>query len=190
MSKFFNSGATSPTSRRTSGLRQVVLQAGNGVAGLVPPMDGEMQSLRTNLAESIEGKTAKADELATKVANLNTQIVEAEGAGVGAMANGLRDQRDSVLKQLSGLIDTRTVEQPNGVVNVYVGSEPLVSNGNSRGIKTVTDTDADGHRRRQRSSSNPTTANSTCAAASSAACSRRAASSTAPTPTSTAWRAG
>src|SRR5205807_608372 len=60
------------------------------------------------------------------------QITAAEG-GAGS-ANGLRDQRDGYLKQLSQLMDIRTIEQPNGVVNVYAGSEPLVLNTDSRGV--------------------------------------------------------
>jgi flagellar hook-associated protein 1 FlgK len=144
MSKFFNSWSELANKPQDLGLRQVVLQTGGTVAGWFHQMDGEMQSLRTNLNESINGATAKADDLATKIANLNTEIVKAESAGLGAQANGLRDQRDANLKQLSGLIDIRTVEQPNGVVNVYVGSEPLVSNGNSRGVKTATETNVDG----------------------------------------------
>ncbi|HEX8340647.1 MAG TPA: flagellar hook-associated protein FlgK [Tepidisphaeraceae bacterium] len=144
MSKFFNSWSDLANKPQDAGLRQVVLQTGKSVAGWFRQMDGQIGALRTNLSETIEGKAAQADELATKIANLNTEIVKAEGAGVGAMANGLRDQRDGALKALSGLIDTRTVEQPNGVVNVYVGSEPLVSNGNSRGVKTLLDTDAAG----------------------------------------------
>ena len=49
-----------------------------------------------------------ANALAQQVADLNGQITVAEG-GTGGTANGLRDQRDAVLKQLSQLIDIKTI---------------------------------------------------------------------------------
>jgi flagellar hook-associated protein 1 FlgK len=52
----------------------------------------------------------------------------------------LRDQRDAAIKQLSSLVDISTVEQPNGQVNVYIGSEPLVMGTSSRGLTLATTT--------------------------------------------------
>jgi flagellar hook-associated protein 1 FlgK len=62
----------------------------------------------------------------------------AEG-GSGGQANGLRDQRDAVLKQLSELVDVKTVED-GGVINVYVGSQPIVMGATNRGIGLRTET--------------------------------------------------
>src|SRR5581483_260185 len=72
-----------------------------------------------------------------QVADLNKQISTAEGGGSG-QANALRDQRDAVLKQLSQLVNIQTVDQGNGITNVYVGSEPLVVNTTSRGLAVKT----------------------------------------------------
>jgi flagellar hook-associated protein 1 FlgK len=85
---------------------------------------------------------ADADQLAKQVADLNGQIVVAEG-GTGGIANGLRDQRDAVLKQLAQLIDVKTVEK-DGVVNVFVGSEPLVQGTTNLGVSVRKDQSPDG----------------------------------------------
>src|SRR5439155_10860756 len=87
----------------------------------------------------LKSLSGDADALAQKVADLNGQITLAEG-GTGGTANGLRDQRDAVLKQLAQLVDIKTVPDQNGsVVNVYVGSEPLVIGTLNRGVTIRTD---------------------------------------------------
>ena len=50
------------------------------------------------------------------------------------------DQRDSILNKLSSMMNIQTVNQPDGSVNVYVGSEPLVIAGNSSGVAVQTKT--------------------------------------------------
>jgi flagellar hook-associated protein 1 FlgK len=57
--------------------------------------------------------------------------------------NSLLDQRDAVIQSLSQLVNVQTVNQGNGSVNVYIGSEPLVMGTSSRGL-TVTQTAVNG----------------------------------------------
>ena len=140
LSKFFNSWSELANKPQDAGLRQIVLQEGKSVAQWFKKIDGDLQSLSSDLNQRTKSVAANADQLASKIAEFNVKIVEAESVGGGAQANGLRDQRDTALKELSAIMDIRTIEQPSGVVNVYVGSEPLVSNGSSRGVSTSTET--------------------------------------------------
>lgn len=139
LSKFFNSWSDLANKPQDLGLRQVVLQNGTSVASWFNQMNDEMDALRSDLGEKLEASALKADTLATQIADLNVAIVRDENGGTGE-AMGLRDQRDAKLKELSGLMEIRTVEQSNGVVNVYVGSEPLVFDGRSSGVTTRVDT--------------------------------------------------
>lgn len=85
-----------------------------------------------NLAEQV---TRTANSLAREIAELNEMVVAADARGQGG-AGALRDRRDALLRQLGELVDIQTREQDNGIVNVYVGSEPLVTFNRSRGLKT------------------------------------------------------
>ncbi len=143
LSKFFNSWNDLANKPQDMGLRQVVVQNGQSVTSWFNKMNASMESLNSDLNDKINGAALKADELATKIAAINVQIAQME-SGQGPSANALRDQRDTMLKDLSNLMDIRTVEQKNGVVNVYIGSEPLVFDGMSRGVTTRTETDANG----------------------------------------------
>ncbi|HXE51403.1 MAG TPA: flagellar hook-associated protein FlgK, partial [Tepidisphaeraceae bacterium] len=127
MSNFFSAWSNLANKPQDMGLRQVVISQGQSLAQTFSSQVTQLQSLNTSASASMTQMAQNADNLASQVASLNRQIVVAEG-GSGGTANGLRDQRDAVLKQLSQLMNVTTVQQPDGAVDVYVGSEALVSN--------------------------------------------------------------
>ena len=133
LSKFFASWSTLANKPQDMGLRQVVLQEGNSVATWLNDMRRQLGNLQTDADARLAALANDADTIAARVAALNGQIVAAE-SGSGSQANGLRDQRDAALKQLSELIDVRTVPQDDGVINVYLGSDPLILGADSRGL--------------------------------------------------------
>jgi flagellar hook-associated protein 1 FlgK len=133
MSTFFNSWSNLANKPQDIGLRQIVLTNGADLASGIRGTRSQLSELRSDVDDRLQALVGDADTLAQKVADLNVEIVKAEGGGPG-QANGLRDQRDAVLKQLAALVPVTTQEQPTGIVNVYVGSDPLVLNGTNRGI--------------------------------------------------------
>lgn len=142
LSTFFNSWSSLANKPQDVGLRQVVLQNGTAVADELKGIRGQIGDLQLDVNNRVTALAADADQLAKQVADLNGQIVIAEG-GTGGVANGLRDQRDAVLKQLSQLVDVKTVEK-DGVVNVFVGSEPLVQGTTNLGVGVRKDQSDDG----------------------------------------------
>lgn len=139
MSTFFNSWSELANKPQEVGLRQVVVQNGDNLAQQLKTMRTQFDGLRNDLNERLTGYVKDADVLAGKIADINVQISRAE-KGMGS-ANTLRDQRDALMKDLSKLINFSTAPGDSGMVNIYVGSEPLVMNSVSRGITTRTDTD-------------------------------------------------
>ena len=133
LSAFFGSWSNLANKPQDAGLRQVVLQTGDNVARFLTGLRTQLDGLQTDVDARLTVLVKEADGLAQKVADLNRDIVTAEGGGAGT-ANGLRDQRDAVLKRLAELVDIRTVPQANGTVNVHVGSEPVVIGTESRGF--------------------------------------------------------
>ena len=145
MSKFFNSWSDLANKPQDIGLRQVVLQNGDTVAGQFTSLRTQLSGLQTDVDDRLTALTGDADQLAGQIADLNQQIVNAEGGSGDANggANGLRDRRDAVLKQLSNLMDVTSIED-KGVVNVYVGSEPLVIGTTNMGVALKKIADAKG----------------------------------------------
>ena len=126
--------ANSPTD---NGQRQVVLQDGQTLATSFQTLSGQLDDLQSNISTQLTGQTSVANGLAQQIATLNEQISVSE-AGTSAQNNSLRDQRDAALSQLAKLVNINTQQQPNGQINVYIGSEPLVEGSNSRGLSLKT----------------------------------------------------
>lgn len=133
LSNFFNAWSNLANKPQDEGLRQVVLQTGSAVANWFQSLRTDFTNLQVDVDSRLEAKTADANRIAEQIASLNGQIVTAEGGSAG-QANNLRDQRDQLLKQLSEMVNIRTMEQPSGSVDVYIGSEPLVTHTTNRGI--------------------------------------------------------
>lgn len=137
LSTFFNSWSKLADNPLDPSQRTIVLQNGQSLASWIQQVRGDLAQVQSDLGTSIKSVVADADGLAQQVATLNKQIASAEGSGAGT-ANALRDQRDAVLKQLSELVDIHTSDGNNGMVNVFLGSEPLVMNDTCRGLTTKT----------------------------------------------------
>lgn len=143
MSAFFNSWSNLANKPQDIGLRQVVIQNGQSVASWIKNLRNQLGNLQSDVDDRLRALTNDADQLAGQIADLNQQIINAEG-GAGQGANGLRDRRDAMLRQLSELVNVNTVED-KGVMNVYVGSEPLVIGAQSMGVGLKTSTDDQGN---------------------------------------------
>ncbi|HET6249576.1 MAG TPA: flagellar hook-associated protein FlgK [Tepidisphaeraceae bacterium] len=133
MSTFFTGWSNLANNPQDSGLRQVVLQNGQSVANSLTSEQTQLTGIQTSLQAQIASTAQNADSLASQIATINGQIVTSAGGSAGS-PNALLDQRDSLLTQLSTLVNITTVPQATGSVNVYVGSEPLVMNATSNGI--------------------------------------------------------
>lgn len=113
--------ANDPTSTTQ---RQTVIQDGQTLTQQFNAFETQLQTIQTSLGGDLTSLSANATQLAGQIANLNQQIATSQAAN--GSDNNLEDQRDAAVQQLSQLVNIQTVNQGNGTVNVYVGSEPLV----------------------------------------------------------------
>ena len=137
LNTFYNSWSSLANNPSDSGLRQVVLQDGQAVTSTFQSLNTQLNGIQGSVGKSLSAQVTAADGLASQIATLNGQIVTAQGGG-SATANSLLDQRDAAVQSLSQLMDVTTVQQPDGSVNVYVGSEQLVNGTQSNGVAEQT----------------------------------------------------
>ncbi|MFC7528103.1 flagellar hook-associated protein FlgK [Actinoplanes sp. GCM10030250] len=95
-------------------------------------LDSQYESTRAGLDTYYKDVNKAADS----IAKLNKEIVVAQAAGL--QANELQDQRGQQMLKLSELVGATATELPNGAINVYVGSGPLVSEFSTREIEIET----------------------------------------------------
>jgi flagellar hook-associated protein 1 FlgK len=127
LQSFFNAVhevAANPASLAT---RQVLLTEAEARAQRYHAMDKQLNDLEQEVNVRLTGAVSEVNALTQGIADLNRQIVEAEGASGGQPANDLRDRRDELLRQLAGQIGFHTIEQDDGTLNVLIGNgHPVV----------------------------------------------------------------
>ncbi|WP_430780661.1 flagellar hook-associated protein FlgK [Actinoplanes sp. G11-F43] len=91
-------------------------------------LDNQFKSTRAGL-DTYVGEVNKAAE---SIAKLNKEIVLATQSGL--QANELQDQRGVQILKLAELAGATATELPNGAINIFIGSSPLVSEFDTRAI--------------------------------------------------------
>lgn len=142
LSAFFNSFSELSNNPNDEAVRTVVIQQGSGLTTAMRELRNEHVNVRTEIDRALGATIRTADGLLDQIASVNRQVVESEQGGSG-QANALRDRRDELVNEVAKYIPISTVEQPNGALDVFVGSIPVVLAGESRGITLRTDSSGD-----------------------------------------------
>ncbi len=132
---FFGNFSNVQNDPSSIGLRDIAISSGAELASSLGRLRSNLKSLGDELDERIASEVTEGDRVASQIAELNSEIAAAE-AGGEAGANALRDQRDALLRNLAELFDVTVRNQSDGSINVYVGNEPLIQGGVSRGLTT------------------------------------------------------
>jgi len=119
----FQTVATSPTSMAE---RQVLMMKAQTLATQFNQVDARLGQLNTFLNESVTHDVSSANRLLGEVAKLNDQIYKSE-LGASGVANDLRDTRQQKLEQLSKFVNIQTTAQSNGMVDVAIAGQNLVT---------------------------------------------------------------
>jgi flagellar hook-associated protein 1 FlgK len=128
--------ADAPTSNAA---RQVLLSQAQSLVTRLKSYNGSLDTLDHQIGTQLGSEAATVSSLAQGIADVNRQIVAAQGQSQ-AMPNDLLDQRDRLIDELSQHIGLYTVAQDDGSVNVYIGSgQALVTGGTAAALVTVPD---------------------------------------------------
>ena len=106
--------------------RSLLLQKADSLVRAMQQAESAVSDVISNNNSSIDGTVAQINSLASNVAQLNDAIVRAEGGANSGSANDLRMQRDNVLNTLANLTELSYYTNPDGSVNVTVGTRNLV----------------------------------------------------------------
>ncbi|MBP6058465.1 MAG: flagellar hook-associated protein FlgK [Nitrosomonas sp.] len=122
--------------------RQAMLSNAEALVARFQSMDQHMSQIREGVNTQITSSVVEINSLADQVAKINHQITLAEGAAGGQPANDMLDQRDELINQLSKLINTDTIRQNDGTVNVYIGNgQALVVGSQTLSLKAIASPD-------------------------------------------------
>jgi flagellar hook-associated protein 1 FlgK len=118
----FSDVASNPTDLSA---RTVVLARADEMAARFRSAATGLASLQQGGQEELRLTVVSINSLATRIAKANEQI--AHESGSGHTPNDLLDQRDQLIKELNGLVQTTNIPAGDGSIGIFVaGSQPLV----------------------------------------------------------------
>lgn len=137
LQNFFNAiqgVASSPTSVSA---RQELISQGQNLAGTFNNLSQQINTTSTQLNGQISSTVGQINSLASQIANLNVQIRSQNNNNVVGKPNGLLDQRDQLLTQLSKLVSVTAVPQADGTDTILIGTgQALVVGGQTTKLGT------------------------------------------------------
>jgi flagellar hook-associated protein 1 len=137
LQSFVNSLQTLSGSPDSSAARQALLSQAQALTQQLGSYSAQITQYGGSLEQQISTDVTQVNSLATGIAALNTQIAN-DLAGTGDAPNQLMDQRDNLIDQLSQYVSVNTATEPNGMLDVYVGTgQALVTGGTSQQLSTL-----------------------------------------------------
>lgn len=128
----------------STSVRNLAVLQGSTLANSINSIGQQVAQMQSDLDQQVTGTVASANQLIEQVRSLNLQISQLQGSlGPNSQAVGLTDQRDEALDQLSQLVNIQTQPQPSGSVNVFIGGNWVVFEGQSQPL-AVTEQTSDG----------------------------------------------
>jgi flagellar hook-associated protein 1 FlgK len=135
--EFFNKLQDLSSKPSDTSTRQTVISASQNLAARFNDAQKQLTNVNGGLNTQIKDSVTKINEAASQIASLNQQIAVSQTSRGGSNVNGLLDQRDQVVANLSKQIKL-TVNEQDGNYNVMIGNGvPLVLAFNTYKLETV-----------------------------------------------------
>ena len=115
--------------------RSSVVSQTENLATLINDIDAKLSRFSDEIDQSLSQTITEVNALFEELAQINEDIFQIE-MGAGSTANDLHDRRDAALDELSKMVGITYHEASNGMVNVFVGSHPAVTENNFEGLES------------------------------------------------------
>lgn len=126
LNKFWSAWQTLSTTASDEGTRTALRQRGVEMVDTIQHSSQQLKDVVGDLNSVIEIKVNKTNQINSEILSLNKQIMAVEAGGKDN-ANDLRDRRDLLVDQLSGLMKVQVSEDQNGSYTIQSNGVPLVS---------------------------------------------------------------
>lgn len=121
LSQFFGAVSDVASDPTSISARQQLIAEGRALVDRFAQLESRIDDQRVVVNGRIDAAAAEINGLASALAAMNREIVDAKTRIGSGAPNDLLDQRDQLLQALSEKVSINTVEQSDGSLNVYVG---------------------------------------------------------------------
>ena len=139
MTHFFNGLQEMAKTPESIAVRTLVRQNAIKLTETIRHQWNQLHSLQMQQDLAIDLTVLEINAVASNIRDVNLQIFRFEEGGTQT-ANDLRDRRNAMLDQLSGLVNLSYYESDNGHFRIDIGGFPLVNHGSYSPMKTVKST--------------------------------------------------
>lgn len=141
LENFFSSLQDLSVDPSSSSARQVVLSSAESLTSRFSNIESQLAAIDRDIDIGIRENVQLINSLAGNISNLNQQIVAASSITSGTQVpNGLLDQRDQLVLELSEIVAVQTIDQADGSLSVFVGSgQSLVVGSLSQDVVAIRD---------------------------------------------------
>jgi len=137
LAKFWGSWQDVAADPTNSATRASLVEQASTLAARFNSTANQLKTLAQGIDVQVRQDVATINDLAGRLAALNTQIQAVQVSG--DHPNDLQDQRDVLLDQLAAIVPVTLHGENDGTVTVLLGGTDLVSSGRSRTLTTVID---------------------------------------------------
>lgn len=125
LGEFWNAWSNLATSPDSTATRAHVAETAAAFGASMRETYQQLSNFQGELDDRIEMQVQQVNDLAHRIADLNGSITMVQG--INQQPNDLRDERDKLLTELSGIIEVDAFEDENGSATVNLGGRWLVS---------------------------------------------------------------
>jgi len=129
ITSFFNAMHDVADAPATSATREVLFNEAEQLAVKFSDLASYVEDTRGQINNSIRGNASEINRLTQNIADLNESVLLATGRSGGHPPNDLLDQRDALIRDLSGFMEVSTVTQDDGAINIFIGKGQLLVRG-------------------------------------------------------------
>lgn len=125
LGEFWNAWSNLATSPDSTATRANVAETAAAFSASMRETYRQLSNFQGELDDRINMQVQQINDLAHRIASLNGSISTVQG--INQQPNDLRDERDKLLTELSGIVEVDSFEDENGVLTVSLGGRWLVS---------------------------------------------------------------
>ena len=124
LSRFWNDWSSMANNPESQASRKALVESALTMTTQMNNLHRTWQSQQFDLDRQLELRVQDINNLTTRIARLNDQIVRVTGAG--DQPNDLRDERDVLIDKLSKIVNMTYREGENGAVTINIGGRTAV----------------------------------------------------------------
>jgi len=141
ITKFFNALEDLSVNPSDTSKRIVLINEGNSLVSQFKITEKSLEDIKSTIHLEINDVVKKVNSIGKELTELNKKIAQLEAWG-NAQVNDLRDKRDALLKELSGIVNVTSYENSDKSLVVMIGMRNLVNGGvfNELSMEQISDT--------------------------------------------------